>query len=368
MILGSYVRDIFNSETITGTGRVNKALGPFELPASAKFHEYFDMVNKLPEDDKPSMFGLPANIERSYQRMSSGGTINQLKTLMRSVAGGSKFEREKWNKELTPILNLWKKLNQGSSLLQMKLHPPTAGEKDPMKAFIELEFYNGVTLLQSIHKALSGLSKVIRGSALLDEKVSKLADSLLRQETPGNWNKMWDGPEDPMDYLQVIVQKSNEVQKWKSMTDQLLHQELDLSDLFNPETFLGALRQLTAREYGLPMDELRFANAWGRGTVPGASVPIKVGGLMIEGALFDGAKLSPNSHDSPTFTTVPNSTMAWVPSKGHEHHYNDNATIRVPLYYSSERDKVVAFMDLPSGGKKDTWLQSGTVLFLNTHL
>ena len=36
-----------------------------------------------------------------------------LKVLMRSVAGAAKFEREKWQKELTPTLNLWKKLNQG---------------------------------------------------------------------------------------------------------------------------------------------------------------------------------------------------------------------------------------------------------------
>ena len=84
----------------------------------------------------------------------------------------------------------------------------------------------------------------------------------------------------------------------------LLQKELDLSDLFNPDTFLGALRQLTAREHGLSMDELKFSNAWSRGGVTGAKLPIKVTGLLIEGATFDGVKLVDSSVQSPTLSMV----------------------------------------------------------------
>lgn len=38
--------------------------------------------------------------------------IGQLKVLMRSEAIAHKFDKEKWSVELSPILNLWKKLNQ----------------------------------------------------------------------------------------------------------------------------------------------------------------------------------------------------------------------------------------------------------------
>ena len=41
--------------------------------------------------------------------------ISQLRVLSRSVATGSKFDRELWSNGLSPILNLWKKLNQVSS-------------------------------------------------------------------------------------------------------------------------------------------------------------------------------------------------------------------------------------------------------------
>ena len=184
--------------------------------------------------------------------MSSTATIAQLRVLMRSAVGAAKFEREKWSKELTPILTLWKRLNQGSGMLQIKLQQPgsDSANEDPVRAFVELEFFNAVSLLQAMHKALSGLSKVIRGSALLDERVARLADSLLRQETPGDWQKRWDGPENPLDYINTVCSKAEEVQKWHSAANQqggsVLQGELDLSDLFHPDTFLGALRQMTA--------------------------------------------------------------------------------------------------------------------------
>lgn len=368
-ILNSYLRAIFNSEVIPGSGRALKQMGPFDLPASTDERDYAKLVNKLPEDDKPSMFGLPANIERSYQRTSSLATINQLKLLMRSVIGAAKFEREKWQKELTPILNLWKKLNSGSSMLQMKLQAPSSATGDPIQSFVELEYFNGVKLIQTVHKSLSGLSKVIRGTALLDEKVSKLADSLLKQTTPSNWQKLWDGPEDPMVYTKAIVEKANEIQKWKGLAEQgsLLNNELDMADLFHPDTFLGALRQLTAREYGIAMDELKFVNTWSRNGISNAKLPIQIGGVMIEGAAFDGSKLVMSSHDAPTFSMVPPVTVGWIPGDS-PNVYHENEAIRLPLYYSSEREKIVSYMDVPSGGDNHKWLQAGTVLFLNSHI
>ncbi|TRY75069.1 hypothetical protein TCAL_08574 [Tigriopus californicus] len=368
-ILNSYLKTIFNSEVIPGSGRALKQMGPFDLPASTDEQDFAKLVNKLPEDDKPSMFGLPANIERSYQRTSSLATINQLKLLMRSVIGAAKFEREKWQKELTPVLNLWKKLNSGSSMLQVKLQAPSSAGGDPIQSFVELEYFNGVKLLQTVHKSLSGLSKVIRGTALLDEKVSKLADSLLKQVTPSNWQKLWDGPEDPMAYTKAIVEKANEIQKWKGLAEQgsLLNNELDMADLFHPDTFLGALRQLTAREYGIAMDELKFVNTWSRNGINNAKLPIQIGGVMIEGASFDGSKLVMSSHDAPTFSMVPPVTVGWVPESS-PNSYHENEAIRLPLYYSSEREKIVSYMDVPSGGDNHKWLQAGTVLFLNSHI
>lgn len=49
--------------------------------------------------------------------------ISQLKVLGRSAAAGCKFDREIWSNELSPVLNLWKKLNQVSAGVVLQLLP-----------------------------------------------------------------------------------------------------------------------------------------------------------------------------------------------------------------------------------------------------
>ncbi len=369
-ILRAYLERVFNSAALPGAGRVTQPLGPFELPADGDYRAFATLADSLADEDKPSMFGLPANIERSYQRSSSGETVVQLRALMRTITGAQTFERDKWQKELTPILNLWKKLNQGSALLKAKLQaPPASVDADPIKAFAELEYFNAVALLQLVHASLSGLSKVIRGTAHLDETVAALADSLLRHETPGRWQKAWDGPEDPLEYVQTLCHKADRVQQWHDLArqDALLRGDLTLSDLFHPDTFLGALRQLTSRQYGTAMDELRLVNAWSQGGLSGAKLVVRVTGLMLEGATFDGQRLSASAHDAPTFSVAPTCTLAWIPKEDDRKSGSQHTSLSLPLYFSNERERVVGHLQLPSNGETDKWLLSGTVLFINNY-
>ena len=315
-IMKSYLLSFFNGNVLTGTNRAKKLLGPgIELPVNNNYQEYLDIVSKLPVDDKPVFFGLPANIERSYQRNVSSDVLRQLKMLALSSEIGLKFDREKWLNELSPILNLWKKLNQGTGMLQLKLQQPNVSDESPIKEFVQLEYYNGVSLLQTIHKLLAGVSKVIRGTALLNENIFKLASRLLRQDTPEEWQKHWNGPENPTEYIKSIVSKVNEIQKWNSRIDQgsLLKDSIDLGDLFHPDTFLSALAQQSAREFNTSMSEMKLQTSWSRGGVPTAKLSIKVTSLLLEGASFDGVRLMENSHNSPSIATTPICHFAYVP-------------------------------------------------------
>ena len=65
----------------------------------------------------------------------------------------------------------------------MKISAPTeTGEESPVTSFVQLERYNAIRLVQIAHASLSSLSKVIRGTALLDAEVQALAGALLKQE------------------------------------------------------------------------------------------------------------------------------------------------------------------------------------------
>ena len=288
-ILDSYLLDIFTSEALAGSNRAKKQFGPgIDLPTNFNYQEYLDIVYKLPEDDKPSYFGLPPNIERSHQRNTSNKVISQLKLLSLPLEIGQKFDRELWQNELTPLLNLWKKLNQGTGVLQLKLQSPSSSGESSMKDFVQLEYFNGVQLLQSVHKTLAGISKVIRGTSLLSDKVLKMAGKLLRQETPDEWQKVWSGPDNPFDYIKCIVGKVNEIQKWTSRIDQgsLLKDSINFADLFHPDTFLNSLCQQSARDFNTSMSDMKLETSWSRGGVSGAKLSIKVNFVFLKLMFF----------------------------------------------------------------------------------
>ncbi|XP_071551731.1 cytoplasmic dynein 2 heavy chain 1-like [Panulirus ornatus] len=320
-----------------------------------RVEDYIGLIRNLPDEDDPAYFGLPANIERSWQRIVSSQVISQLKVLMRSPELASRFDREKWHAQLSPVLNLWKKLNQGANLIQAKVAIPSSSAESPIKAFIQLEYYSVISIVQTVHRSLAQLSKVIRGTLLLSAGVQKLAESLLRQEaagtfeivfggisqTPSGWQKLWDGPEDPLQYLRSLIRRALGIGKWVGKSDQgnLLREALDLSDLLHPATFLNALRQQTAREYGTSMDNLVFVTSWSRGGIPDAKVSMKWSGLQLEGATFDGSRLMHNSHDSPSITVAPMCTVAWMPKNLPNRVYHEEL-LSVPVYSSSDREQL----------------------------
>lgn len=326
--------------------------------------DYRAVIEKLPEDDKPSFFGLPANIARSSQRMISSQVISQLRILGRSITAGSKFDREIWSNELSPVLNLWKKLNQNSNLIHQKVPPPNDRQGSPILSFIILEQFNAIRLVQSVHQSLAALSKVIRGTTLLSSEVQKLASALLNQKCPLAWQSKWEGPEDPLQYLRGLVARALAIQKWvdKAEKQALLSETLDLSELFHPDTFLNALRQETARAVGRSVDSLKFVASW-KGRLPEAKLQIKISGLLLEGCSFDGNQLSENQLDSPSVSSVLPCFMGWIPQDACGP-YSPDECISLPVYTSAERDRVVTNIDVPCGGNQDQWIQCGAALFL----
>lgn len=366
-VLTSYLKKYFDSAYINGSHGRAKIFSSVSIPASTRINDYIDSINEIPEDDDPTVFGLPTNIERSAQMGVSQQVISQLKVLMRMVEVGGKFDREAWQQELGPVLNMWKKLNQGSqpSLVQMPNVLPVSGKnQSPILEFIQIERYNAIELVKSIHQTLSALSKVIRGTILLTSDVQKLANSLLLQETPLKWQAVWEGPDDPTQYMRTIVAKAMALQGWvsKAESGRILKEEIDLADLLHPNTFLNALRQQSARDSNTSMDELKFVCTW-KGNLSGSKNVIKIGGLLLEGCTFDGNRLSENHRDSATISSIPPCQVAWIP-KNNPGPSAETEVISLPVYTSSTRESVVTCLDVPCGGKNSSWEQSGAALFL----
>ncbi|KPP72257.1 cytoplasmic dynein 2 heavy chain 1-like, partial [Scleropages formosus] len=286
-VLRSYLEQFFNPHLISGSAVRGKRAAAFpaqiNLPSSCSITDYRSIIDNLPEDDRPAFFGLPANIERSSQRIISSQVIAQLRVLSRPVTAGSKFDREVWSSGLSPLLNLWKKLNQGSSLIHQKVASPSENHSSPVLSFIVLEQFNVIRLVQSIHQSLAALSKCICASHACHRT------SVSHTQCPLSWQDKWEGPDDPVQYLRAVVTRALAIQ-CHNLT------------LLPASHFLRATSCLAAQCEPLL-----------HGLSKGSSLRADVGGLQLEGCSFDGSCLSENQHDSPSVSAVPPCHMAWIP-------------------------------------------------------
>ena len=72
--------------------------------------------------------------------------------MRQSAEGAAMFERDKWSTELSPILNLWKKLNTGSSsLVQIKVSAPKGSGRKESQGGFYMDFFTSFFRQQRLH-------------------------------------------------------------------------------------------------------------------------------------------------------------------------------------------------------------------------
>ncbi|XP_046395709.1 cytoplasmic dynein 2 heavy chain 1 [Ischnura elegans] len=371
-VLISYLQEYFEHNMLMGRGQ-KKLLGHnLDLPFKEDYREFVELVLRLPDNDDPSLFGLPKNVECSWQRTASLKIIDKLKGLIHSSKTEIEYDKEKLRAQMTPILTMWKKLIQSN----LKIFSSKAVAKaesseiasDPIRDFFHVEYAQGVTLVQEVHRCLTSISKVVRGVTMADSETMLIADSLMRQQIPSSWLAQWDGPKDPSLYLQGLLLRTAIVQKLnKDLEFSSLSGSIDLSNLLRPGGFLSALKQKSAREYGTTVDTLVLVSAWVEnptGYTSSAKLPVKVTGLQIEGAVLNDQGLVPCNEDSPSVSLAPDCYIAWVPETARS---SSEESIFLPIYQNERREVVVTNVSIPcNGGDQPRWIQSGVALFLHS--
>ncbi len=140
---------------------------------------------------------------------------------------------------------------------------------------------------------------------------------------------------------------------------------LDLSQLFRPRALVNALRQQTARQLGVSMDQLKLVTAWDARRLASSSpaVHMQVSGLLIQGAAFDGTRLAPVAADAATSAAVPVMHVAWVPQAAPVPY---SSFLAVPLYADSSRSGVLLEVQLPLVAEEECsqWVLAGVALVL----
>ena len=195
---------------------------------------------------------FPLSLVVLRPQANSGLVVGQLKAMGVASSASGGFNRALWSKQLGPLLKLWDQLMTANSGLRQAFKPPAGLDSwGPVESFVALERTNAQRLIGVIDKNINQLGRVMRGADSLSPSVQAVGSALIREEIPGIWDSLWEGPESPLVYCRSVVARAVAIEQWfaKAQQGQLLSsRSLDLGELFNPITFLNALRQQSARQ------------------------------------------------------------------------------------------------------------------------
>jgi dynein heavy chain 2 len=208
--------------------------------------------------------------------------------------------------------------------------------------------------------------------------------ALLSGTIPEEWCKRWEtGPIKPQSWLKELIRKRLALMRWRSASVKgaLLNESLNLGELFNPATFISALRQMSARSIGCAIDKMKMVSGLDRELEKtNCSHICRINGLLLEGASIDSfGHLQESSPDANELVPVSTLSIGYVSIDSPTMSLKD-AYIKIPVFVSTNRVEYLLDVDLKlettdSGNSKyesnnDTqptktkWILAGVALFL----
>jgi len=127
---------------------------------------------------------------------------------------------------------------------------------------------------------------------------------------------------------------------------------MDLSDLFHPETFLNALRQRSARQLKIAIDELKLVSSFEPNKVS-KNTCIQLDGLWLQGCEFDGRRMidiKDTGGNTRELIALPTCFIGWIGQK-EPNPYAEGTTVSTPIYHTLDREKLLCKIQVPNQGE-----------------
>jgi dynein heavy chain 2 len=383
-VLRSYLSKYFNDTMVDSSA--SELFKGYTIPSSVTHGDFVKKVQTLSDIDAPLLFGLPPNADKLVQISRSNRVVDTLKSIVIASEEGNKFDRDRWANSLTPILMYWRKIVDPNKNILFATEETTSKTSDktvtdPIQVFVNLEFKNAKALVKFVEARLKEIDEVVKGTALLTSNIQSDASALLSGLIPDKWQDKWEhGPFEKIQlWLSEIVNKTLALAQWreKSSNKTLLSQEIDLSNLFNPNIFLNALKQFTARTTSQALDDLIHLVCNVKGTKSSVSdlkCSVTLKSLLLQGCSFDGATLSDlNGEDASALTLFPTCEIAWITDKDLKEIQSKQSTqsMQVPIYFSPTREKLLTKLFVSCGYTREDeqkFILSGAALFVESFM
>ena len=249
-----YLEELISPSLLDG----DYALAPdFISPQNMDYIGYQNYIrDKLPRES-PQLYGLHTNAEIGFLTTNAENlfkTIFELqpRELKGSEAGG--LSRE--DKVKSIVDDILEKMPERFPVEEMQSR---VEDLTPyiVVCFQECERMNGLT--REMTRTLKELDLGLRGELTITSDMEDLSNYLFLDQVPPSWRKLaYASLNGLTSWYADLLLRIIELQSWTN--EFVLPSSVWLSGLFNPQSFLTAIMQTTARRQELPLDKMCLAS------------------------------------------------------------------------------------------------------------
>jgi len=337
-------------------------------PQPGSHEKYVEHIDQMPAES-PLFFGMHPNAEINFRTVLCDKTFEILNTLSGGAVVGSDDEVA-----MSPMAIAEQTCAEILEEVQEKKFPTddvsramSDEDKGPYQfVFLqECEYMNG--LVYEMVRGLQELQLGFKGELTMSEVMEELANSLFTEKLPMWWVKLGFASTRPLKSWRVNLQdRCLQLEDW--INDPLnVPKVVDISKLFNPQSYLTAIKQICCQNQGLELDKLQVFTDVTKKEAKQVDTESKDGafvtGMFLEGARWDSTSNSlEDSRPKEMFVGMPviNCKAGLMAEK------QDKNTYTCPTYCVPTRRPYFVFpAQLRTKATPDKWVLAGVAMILD---
>eukprot|EP00768_Dysnectes_brevis_P001864 gnl/Dysnectes_brevis/1535_a1743_1332.p1 GENE.gnl/Dysnectes_brevis/1535_a1743_1332~~gnl/Dysnectes_brevis/1535_a1743_1332.p1 ORF type:complete len:380 (+),score=200.78 gnl/Dysnectes_brevis/1535_a1743_1332:642-1781(+) len=265
----------------------SKMLAPdFPAPPPMGMDSYRQYIKEALPADAPKMFGLHPNAEITFLTKQSNTLLTTVFQLQPrdTVAGDGVSREDRVKQQLEEIVD---QLPDSFDMLDMM---ERVEERTPFVSVCLQECARMNRLLHTMRTSLKELELGLNGDLTINEQMEIIMDSLFMDQVPAHWEAVaYPSLKDLGTWLVDLQERVRQLTDWQ--TDLNLPRSVWLPGLFNPQSFLRAVLQTTARANQWPLDKMFLSTDVTKKELSDITQPPRDGayihGLYMEGSRWD---------------------------------------------------------------------------------
>jgi dynein heavy chain len=345
----------------------------FRCPAALSYEKYLEHIDTECPPETPLAFGLDPNTEidfRTQQCLELFRVLQEVSQGSSAGGGGSALQE--------CIQAFMVRVNDETQLDANKLNIDDISSKlgdeartPYQNAFLqECEYMN--ILIRVIVSSLAEIELAFKGELTMTEKMESLMASIFLNQVPDPWAKYgFPSTRGLGSWLDNVRQRLDQLNAWKD--DPVKKPAVTfVNRLFNPQSFLTAIKQVYSRETGLELNVLTIQTDvlkkiyWEQDLPPcKEGQGAYVFGFHVEGARWDlQAGQIEESKPKKPFSVMPvvNCRAAQLPADGKR----DPSLYYCPAYMTEQRGKTYVFTaQLKTKAPPQRWILAGVAIILD---